>query len=89
MRQNAYTDAVTIMPPPTKLVANYEAIRAIRHAWGYTAKQLAEMAGISQPYMHRIEKGTYAGSPRVLKAIADALHVPVGAITMPKPRETG
>lgn len=91
MRQDAYPGEVTATLPPTKLVANYEVIRALRHAWGYNTAELAKLAGVSQPYMHRIEKGVYAGSPRVLKAIAEALHVSVAAITMAKPlsRDTG
>lgn len=78
---------MTATPPPPKLVANTEAIRAIRYALGYNVTDLAKLVGISRPYMHRIETGEAAGSPRVLKQIADALNVSVAAITKPKPRE--
>lgn len=65
-----------------KIVANHEAITALRQAMGWNKTQLAAKVGISQPYLGRIESGEYPGSPGVLRRIAEVLHVPVGAITV-------
>lgn len=72
---------MTMTKAPVKRVANHEAIRAIREAMGYNTTQFAALVGISQPYMSRIETGECPGTPRVWRGIAEALHVPVGAIT--------
>ena len=42
---------------------------------GLTQQQLAEMAGISTPYLSQIETGKRSGTTEVLLAIAKALHV--------------
>ncbi|MDF1608499.1 helix-turn-helix domain-containing protein [Hoeflea sp. YIM 152468] len=50
-------------------------IRTYRKYRGLTMMQLAEAAGISQPYLSDIENGKKAGSIDVLKRIAAALRV--------------
>ncbi|MCW2897885.1 MAG: Helix-turn-helix domain [Streptosporangiaceae bacterium] len=76
---------MTTTHAPDRLVANRDAIREMRYAKGWNATELATKAGISQPYMSRIETGDSPGSPRALRLIADALGVPVTAITMRTP----
>jgi len=50
-------------------------IRTYRKYRGMTGIELAEAAGISQPYLSDIENGKKAGSVDVLKRIAAALRV--------------
>ena len=48
-------------------------VAVIRREQGLTQKQLAEMCGMAQPNIARIEAGTYATSIDVLSRIAQAL----------------
>ncbi|SER68846.1 helix-turn-helix transcriptional regulator [Rhizobium sp. NFR03] len=50
-------------------------IRSFRAYRGMTATELAEQAGISQPYLSEIEAGKKTGSVDVLRRIAKALRV--------------
>lgn len=50
-------------------------VRVFRKYRGMTMTQLAEAAGISQPYLSDIENGKKTGSVDVLKRIAVALKV--------------
>jgi DNA-binding XRE family transcriptional regulator len=50
-------------------------VRVWREQRGLTQQQLADMAGISTPYLSQIESGKRTGSPEVLSAIAAALHL--------------
>jgi DNA-binding XRE family transcriptional regulator len=52
-------------------------IKIIRKHRGMTQGDLADAAGISRPYLTEIETGRKEGSIRALKAIADALNVPL------------
>ena len=51
------------------------AVRIYRTYRGLSVSELAEAAGISQPYLSEIEKGKKTGSVDVLKRIAAALRV--------------
>ena len=50
-------------------------IKTIRKYRGLTQGALADMAGISRPYLTEIETGRKDGSIRAIKAIANALNV--------------
>lgn len=50
-------------------------IKIIRKHRGMTQADLAEVSGISRPYITEIETGRKDGSIRALKAIAEALNV--------------
>lgn len=58
-----------------------QAIKRYRYAKGLRLADLADLAGISHPFMSRIECGRRTASPGVLKRIADALGVEVDDIT--------
>lgn len=63
---------------------NVPALVAIREAGGDTRKTLAKRAGCSPQALDLIEKGeTKTPRPTMVKALADALRVPVAAITLP------
>lgn len=53
------------------------AIKVLRTARGLGRRELAERAGVSYPYLSEIENGSKPGSPRVLRAIAEALDAPL------------
>lgn len=59
---------------------NGHAIKAIRERSGLEVAELAEMTGCSRRFIAYIEANDRAGSPKVIKAIAAALKVPVTAI---------
>lgn len=52
-------------------------IKILRKYRGLTQGGLAEAAGLSRPYLTEIETGRKDGSIRAIKAIADALGVPM------------
>lgn len=52
-------------------------IANIRRARGLTQADLADMAGITQPTVSRAEKGDDGCTLGILKAIAEALSVPL------------
>ncbi len=53
-------------------------IKIIRKYREMTQAELAEISGISRPYLTEIETGKKDGSIRALKSIAEALGVSVG-----------
>jgi transcriptional regulator with XRE-family HTH domain len=79
---------MTAAHAPAKIVADPDAIRGFRYEKGWNVSQLAASAGIDQGHMSRIERGHIPGSPRALRAIADALGTTVAAITKRVP-DTG
>jgi DNA-binding XRE family transcriptional regulator len=50
-------------------------IKVWREFRKFTQQQLADMAGISKPYLSQIETGKRKGTTDILSAIAKALHV--------------
>ena len=57
-----------------------ELIRRQREVAELNMKQLAEMVGISNPYLSQIERGLRAPSDRVLHAIAESLQTTAEAL---------
>ena len=58
------------------------ALTAIRERSGFTKSKLAVEAGISLQYLCDLESGYRKGSnPAIAKALAEALGIPVTAIT--------
>lgn len=60
---------------------NIDALRALRLSGGDTQMSLAERAGISEVAYWRIENGVSDPRTKTIQKLADALSVPVGAIT--------
>lgn len=60
---------------------NVEALRALRETSGDTQLSLAGRAGISEVAYWRIENGISDPRPRTVVKLAEALGVPVGAIS--------
>jgi transcriptional regulator with XRE-family HTH domain len=58
----------------TKASALGEWIRAQRELQDLSMRQMASMAGISNPYLSQIERGLRAPSEQVLEAIASSLQ---------------
>lgn len=61
-----------------------EVIRKQRELASLPMRQLAAMAGISNPYLSQIERGLRAPSDQVLTAIADSLQISADSLR-PKP----
>ena len=57
-------------------------VQAWRKHKGLTTQALADAAGVSKPYVSQIESGKRKGTTKTLKALADALGVPVGALVL-------
>lgn len=62
---------------------NREALKAIRLAGGDSQETLATRAGISEVAYNMLEQGKTQPRVRTIKKIAEALSVPLGAITVP------
>ena len=60
---------------------NVEALKALRQTGGDSQKTLAERAGISAYALNLIELGKSKPRDSTIKKLADALSVPVGAIS--------
>jgi transcriptional regulator with XRE-family HTH domain len=61
-----------------------EMIRKQRELAALPMRQLAEMAGISNPYLSQIERGLRAPSDQVLNAIADSLQMSAESLRPPE-----
>lgn len=64
---------------------NGAAIRSIREARGQGLRRLAHRIDRSPGYLSRIETELQGAGDETLRRIADALNVPVGAITRETP----
>jgi transcriptional regulator with XRE-family HTH domain len=60
---------------------NREALRAIRELVGVEQTDLAKRCGITQGHLSNIERGDRLPSPKVLRALASELGVPLDAIS--------
>lgn len=60
-----------------RLKALGEFIRTQRQLGRLSLRQLATLARISNPYLSQVERGLYRPSADMLKAIADALDIPI------------
>lgn len=56
------------------------AVKAWREYRGLTQAELARKAGLSQPFIGKIESGAVYGRPATRKALAAALDAPVWAL---------
>lgn len=65
-----------------ELLSTDSRIRTYRTYRGMGVSELAEAAGISQPYLSEIESGKKTGSADVLKRIATALRVELDDIVV-------
>ncbi len=50
-------------------------LRAQRRLAKLSLRQMADLAGVSNPYLSQIERGLHEPSVRILRAIADALNL--------------
>lgn len=66
------------MPPTMR--PRGDVIRELRQKGGDSLRSLADRAGIDAATLMRIEDGTSLGRPATLRAIADALAVPLPVI---------
>jgi transcriptional regulator with XRE-family HTH domain len=55
-------------------------VRQLRHDRGLTLKALGREAGLSHPFLSQLERGLARPSVGSVERIAEALHVPVGAL---------
>ncbi len=62
-----------------------EIIRRQRELTALPMRQLAAMAGISNPYLSQIERGLREPSQQVLNSIADSLQLSADALRPPPP----
>ena len=62
---------------------NGATVRVVREAYGIRQADLAKRAGISAPFLTRIEQGARQPSATVAVALALGLGVPLEAITYP------
>jgi transcriptional regulator with XRE-family HTH domain len=66
-----------------------EYIRRQRELHELTMRQLADLVGISNPYLSQIERGLREPSERVLEAIAENLEMSAEALKRHKARSSG
>lgn len=59
---------------------NPHALKAIRERSGYSQAQLSRITGISQGHISQLEKGEKNPRPAMVRRLADALAVPMGAL---------
>ena len=65
---------------------NPAVLRALRERSGLTVSELARQSGVSQPHISNLELGRRGARPPIIKALADALGVPVMALLGPGPQ---
>ena len=63
-------------PWPAQLEELGRFIRAQRTLARLSLRDMAKLTQVSNPYLSQIERGMHEPSVRVLKAIAEALHLP-------------
>ena len=59
---------------------NGAALAAMRTLAGYSQAELARQSGVSQGHISEIESGDKKASPKTIKALAEALRVPMPAL---------
>jgi transcriptional regulator with XRE-family HTH domain len=60
---------------------NTEALKALRESSGDTQASLALRAGISMQALNSLEQGKSKPRPKTIQKLADALGVPIAAIS--------
>lgn len=68
------------MMKPRRQISLVNRIRALREHRGWDQGELADRAGLSQPYLSRIESSRRPGSIKALRKIADALGVGISEL---------
>lgn len=63
------------------LTIDGDRVRELRQANGWTLRAFAEVAQISHGYLSKIENDLATASPEVMWQLADALGVPLAALT--------
>lgn len=66
------------MPDPVRSVGGY--IRQQRETAKYSVRQLAALAGVSNPYLSQIERGLRRPSAEILQQLAKALRISAEAL---------
>ena len=79
-----YGEAMTAQWPESMSLG--EIIRRQRELTALPMRQLAAMAGISNPYLSQIERGLREPSEQVLKSLADSLQLSADSLR-PRPDE--
>ncbi|HEY7050917.1 MAG TPA: helix-turn-helix transcriptional regulator [Mycobacterium sp.] len=78
VEDTASTDIATVVTNAAQDIGSF--IRAQREAAQVSVRQLAEKAGVSNPYLSQIERGLRRPSADVLSQIAKALRVSAEAL---------
>lgn len=65
------------------MFSNPQALTAIREKDGHSQLSLAKVAGVAQSRISRLEANAVPIRPATAKRLADALGVPISAITQP------
>ena len=60
---------------------NPASLKAIRELNGLSQAELSRTSGVAQGHISGIEAGQKAAAPKTIRKLADALRVPVAAIT--------
>jgi transcriptional regulator with XRE-family HTH domain len=82
-----YARAVSTEPSTDDQLQLGEIIRRQRELAELSMRQVAAMAGISNPYLSQIERGLRVPSEAVLRAIADSLNVSADILRAEEPGE--
>lgn len=64
---------------------NGVALRTTRDLLGISRRELGRRAGVNGATISHLELGNHGASPQVMRKLADALGVPLDAITIPVP----
>jgi transcriptional regulator with XRE-family HTH domain len=67
--------------------SNPEALTAIREKDGHSQLSLSKKSGVAQSRISRLEADSVPIRPSTAKRLADALGVPISAITQPEPAQ--
>lgn len=68
---------------------NGVALRTTRDLVGISRRELARRTGVAGATITNLELGNHGASPQVMRKLADALGVPLDAITIPVPGTNG
>lgn len=77
LKNGGASDALPDAVQEQLTLAKDSPIKILRKYRGMTQGELAEAASLSRPYLTEIETGRKDGSIRAIKAIAEALGVPM------------
>ena len=75
-------------PNPSRHTAAMENLKKLRKKAGLSQAKLAEMAGVDQSFVSRLERSQTDVSSDILRALASALKVPVSALFPPDSKQS-